>query len=166
MWVPESCLPDANPGFGFVTYELTSGGLTYPVSYVDNATGFIPVAGTVAVINNAVYGGESKVTVSSQAVVGPQDFKLRFKIVKVETREPLKRGRWTCIDSQTGMPNYVGQQYLAPSSRTPRELQRQWPLTLTSQGPPGGALLPPARKFPKVGRRKVWGARQAAHHSL
>ena len=31
-------------------------------------------------------------------VVGPQDFKTRFKVVKVETTEPLKRGRWTCID--------------------------------------------------------------------
>lgn len=31
-------------------------------------------------------------------VSGPQDFKNRFKIVKVETTEPLKRGRWTCFD--------------------------------------------------------------------
>ena len=27
-----------------------------------------------------------------------QDFRNRFKIVKVETTEPLKRGRWTCFD--------------------------------------------------------------------
>ena len=96
MLEPESCLPDAPPGIGFWTYEQTSGGLTYPVSYVNNATGFIPMPGIVAVINNVVSGGGSEVT--GQAVVGPQDFKLRFKIVKVETREPLKRDRWTCLD--------------------------------------------------------------------
>jgi len=90
--------PYAHPGFGFVTYEAGSGGQPYPVSYVDNATGFIPVAGTMAVINNVVSGGVSEVPVSSQAVVGPNDFKLRFKIVKVETTEPLRRGRWTCLD--------------------------------------------------------------------
>ena len=27
-----------------------------------------------------------------------QDFRDRFKIVKVETIEPIKRGRWTCND--------------------------------------------------------------------
>ena len=81
-----------------MTYEAGSGGQPYPVSYVDNATGFIPVAGTMAVINNVVSGGVSEVPVSSQAVVGPNDFKLRFKIVKVETTEPLRRGRWTCLD--------------------------------------------------------------------
>ena len=81
-----------------MTYDQTTGGVTYPVSYVDNAAGFIPVAGTMAVINNVVSGGVSEVPVSSQAVVGPQDFKLRFKIVKVKTTEALKRGRWTCLD--------------------------------------------------------------------
>ena len=35
---------------------------------------------------------------SEVPVSGPQDFKNRFKIVKVETTEPLKRGRWTCFD--------------------------------------------------------------------
>ncbi len=30
--------------------------------------------------------------------VAHQDFRNRFKIVKVETTEPLKRGRWTCFD--------------------------------------------------------------------
>merc|ERR1719239_1210728 len=43
-------------------------------------------------------GGVSEVPVSSQAVAGPHDFRNRFKIVKVETTEPLKRGRWTCFD--------------------------------------------------------------------
>ena len=32
------------------------------------------------------------------AVSEQQDFRNRFKIVKVETTEPLKRGRWTCFD--------------------------------------------------------------------
>ena len=82
-----------------MTYETGLGGAEpYPVSYVDNATGYIPVAGTMAVINNVVSGGVSEVPVSSQAVAGPHDFRLRFKIVKVETTEPLKRGRWTCLD--------------------------------------------------------------------
>ena len=82
-----------------MTYETGLGGAEpYPVSYVDKATGYIPVAGTMAVINNVVSGGVSEVPVSSQAVAGPHDFRLRFKIVKVETTEPLKRGRWTCLD--------------------------------------------------------------------
>jgi len=96
---PQYAHPYAHPGFGFVTYETGLGGAEpYPVSYVDNATGYIPVAGTMAVINNVVSGGVSEVPVSSQAVAGPHDFRLRFKIVKVETTEPLKRGRWTCLD--------------------------------------------------------------------
>merc|ERR1719239_1098006 len=96
---PQYAHPYAHPGFGFVTYETGLGGAEpYPVSYVDNATGFIPVAGTMAVINNMESGGVSEVPVSSQAVAGPHDFRLRFKIVKVETTEPLKRGRWTCLD--------------------------------------------------------------------
>ena len=94
----ESGLPPYSyPGFGFVTYHQ-QGGTSYPVSYVDQATGFLPVAGTMAVINNVECGGVSEVPVSSQAVTGPQDFKTKFKVVKVETTEPLKRGRWTCID--------------------------------------------------------------------
>jgi len=96
LW--ESSLPPyTHPGFGFVTYQHT-GGATYPVSYVDKATGYLPVAGTMAVINNVEKGGVSEVPVSSQAVAGPQDFRTRFKIVKVETTIPLKRGRWTCFD--------------------------------------------------------------------
>ena len=31
-------------------------------------------------------------------VQGPQDIRNRFKIVKIETTEPIKRGRWTCFD--------------------------------------------------------------------
>jgi len=96
LW--ESSLPPyTHPGFGFVTYQH-AGGATYPVSYVDKATGYLPVAGTMAVINNVEKGGVSEVPVSSQAVAGPQDFRTRFKIVKVETTIPLKRGRWTCFD--------------------------------------------------------------------
>jgi len=96
---PQYAHPYGHPGFGFVTYETGLGGAEpYPVSYVDKATGYIPVAGTMAVINNVVSGGVSEVPVSSQAVAGPHDFRLRFKIVKVETTEPLKRGRWTCLD--------------------------------------------------------------------
>jgi len=95
LW--EGSLPHyAHPGFGFVTYQH-QGGATYPVSYVDKATGYLPVAGTMAVINNVEKGGVSEVPVS-QAVAGPQDFRTKFKIVKVETSEPLKRGRWTCFD--------------------------------------------------------------------
>merc|ERR1719186_932865 len=52
----------------------------------------------MAVINNVEKGGVSEVPVSSHAVAGPQEFRTRFKIVKVETTEPLKRGRWTCFD--------------------------------------------------------------------
>ena len=88
LW--ESSLPPyTHPGFGFVTYQH-AGGATYPVSYVDKATGYLPVAGTMAVINNVEKGGVSEVPVSSQAVAGPQDFRTRFKIVKVETTIPLK----------------------------------------------------------------------------
>jgi len=96
LW-ENSLPPYTHPGFGFVTYQHT-GGATYPVSYVDKATGYLPVAGTMAVINNVEKGGVSEVPVSSQAVAGPQDFRTRFKIVKVETTIPLKRGRWTCFD--------------------------------------------------------------------
>jgi len=105
--------PFTHPGFGFVTYQHT-GGATYPVSYVDKATGYLPVAGTMAVINNVEKGGVSEVPVSSQAVVGPQDFRTRFKIVKVETTEPLKRGRWTCFD-------FVDK----PAAKEPKEKESQ-----------------------------------------
>jgi hypothetical protein len=43
-------------------------------------------------------GGVSEVQLPSTQQVAPQDFRNRFKIVKVETTEPLKRGRWTCFD--------------------------------------------------------------------
>jgi len=38
------------------------------------------------------------VQLPSTQQVAHQDFRNRFKIVKVETTEPLKRGRWTCFD--------------------------------------------------------------------
>ena len=43
-------------------------------------------------------GGVSEVQLPSTQQVAQQDFRNRFKIVKVETTEPLKRGRWTCFD--------------------------------------------------------------------
>ena len=81
-----------------MTYETGQGGAEpYPVSYVDTS-GYIPVAGTMAVINNVADGGVSEVPVPGQTVAGPLNLRDRFKIVKVETTEPLKRGRWTCFD--------------------------------------------------------------------
>ena len=81
-----------------MTYETGQGGAEpYPVSYVDTS-GYIPVAGTMAVINIVADGGVSEVPVLGQTVAGPHNLRDRFKIVKVETTEPLKRGRWTCFD--------------------------------------------------------------------
>ena len=88
----ESSLPSyPHPGFGFVTYHQT-GNTFHPVSYLDKT-----VSGAVAVFNSMECSGELSSS-SQPVVVGPQDFKTRFKVVKVETTEPLKRGRWTCID--------------------------------------------------------------------
>ena len=67
------------------------------MSYVDTS-GYIPVAGTMAVIHIVADGGVSEVPVPGQTVAGPHNLRDRFKIVKVETTEPLKRGRWTCFD--------------------------------------------------------------------
>jgi len=77
-------------GFGFVTYQHT-GDTFHPVSYLDKA-----VSGAVAVFNSMEFGTE--LNSSNAPVVGPQDFKTKFKVVKVDTTQPLKRGRWTCID--------------------------------------------------------------------
>ena len=88
----ENSLPSyPHPGFGFVTYHQT-GNTFHPVSYLDKT-----VSGAVAVFNSMECSGELSSS-SQPVVVGPQDFKTRFKVVKVETTEPLKRGRWTCID--------------------------------------------------------------------
>ena len=74
-----------------MTYHQT-GNTFHPVSYLDKT-----VSGAVAVFNSMECSGELSNS-SQPVVVGPQDFKTRFKVVKVETTEPLKRGRWTCID--------------------------------------------------------------------
>ena len=77
------------------------------MSYLDKA-----VSGAVAVYNSMECGGELGLATSSQqgaVTVGPQDFKTKFKVVKVETTEPLKRGRWTCID-------FTDKQHTAPAS--------------------------------------------------
>ena len=88
----ENSLPSySHPGFGFVTYHQT-GDTFHPVSYLDKT-----VSGAVAVFNSMDCSGELSSS-SQPVVVGPQDFKTRFKVVKVETTEPLRRGRWTCID--------------------------------------------------------------------
>ena len=79
-----------HPGFGFVTYHQT-GNTSYPVSYLDKA-----VSGAVAVFNSMEC--EAQMNHSNQPVLGPQDFKTKFKVVKVETTKPLNRGRWTCFD--------------------------------------------------------------------
>ena len=84
-----------------------SGNTFHPVSYLDKA-----VSGAVAVYNSMECGGELGLATSSQqgaVTVGPQDFKTKFKVVKVETTEPLKRGRWTCID-------FTDKQHTAPPS--------------------------------------------------
>ena len=67
------------------------------MSYVDTS-GYILVAGAMAVINIVADGGVSEVPVPGQTVAGPHNLRDRFKIVKVETRDPLKRCRWTCYD--------------------------------------------------------------------
>ena len=74
--------PYPHAGFGFVTFHQ------YPVSYLDKGV----------VYNSLECSPE--MTDSSQPVVnlGHQDLKTKFKVVKVETTQPLKRGRWTCID--------------------------------------------------------------------
>merc|ERR1719232_353458 len=80
----------SHQGFGFVTYHNT-GSTSYPVSYLDKA-----VSGAVAVFNSMEC--EAQMNHTSQPVLGPQDFKTKFKVVKVETTKPLNRGRWTCFD--------------------------------------------------------------------
>merc|ERR1719232_628741 len=80
----------SHQGFGFVTYHNT-GSTSYPVSYLDKA-----VSGAVAVFNSMEC--EAQMNLTSQPVLGPQDFKTKFKVVKVETTKPLNRGRWTCFD--------------------------------------------------------------------
>jgi len=80
------------PGFGFVTFQPEG----LPVTYVDYSghliTAMVPATG-----NNADKAGVSE---DNQVlpVHGPLDIRSRFKIVKIETTEPIKRGRWTCFD--------------------------------------------------------------------
>ena len=74
--------PYPHPGFGFVTFH------PYPVSYLDKG-----------VVYNSLECSPEMADISNQPVnIGHQDLKTKFKVVKVETTQPLKRGRWTCID--------------------------------------------------------------------
>ena len=60
----------------------------YPVSYLDKG-----------VVYNSLECSPEMADISNQPVnIGHQDLKTKFKVVKVETTQPLKRGRWTCID--------------------------------------------------------------------
>merc|ERR1719154_111061 len=74
--------PYPHPGFGFVTFHQ------YPVSYLDKG-----------MVYNSLECSPEMADISNQPVnIGHQDLKTKFKVVKVETTQPLKRGRWTCID--------------------------------------------------------------------
>jgi len=80
------------PGFGFVTFQPEG----LPVTYVDYSghliTAMVPATGSSV--------DKSGVSEDNQVlpVHGPLDIRSRFKIVKIETTEPIKRGRWTCFD--------------------------------------------------------------------
>ena len=65
---------------------------------------------------------------------GPQDFKNRFKIVKVETTEPLKRGRWTCFD-------FVDKPASKDKVTGTSEPEKQVKTTTTGGGPSGAATM-------------------------
>jgi len=73
--------PYPHAGFGFVTFHQ------YPVSYLDKGVVYRDLECS------------PEMTDTNQPVnIGHQDLKTKFKVVKVETTQPLKRGRWTCID--------------------------------------------------------------------
>ncbi len=65
---------------------------------------------------------------------GPQDFKNRFKIVKVETTEPLKRGRWTCFD-------FVDKPASKDKVTGTSEPEKQVKTSTTGGGPSGAATM-------------------------
>ena len=69
---------------------------------------------------------------------GQQDFRNRFRIVKVETTEPLKRGRWTCFDfvdkpaAKEKQPEQNGDKTVKPAATGP-------PPAAASARPAGGS---------------------------
>ena len=69
-----------------MTFHQT-GSTVYPVSYLDKA-----------VVYNSLECSPEMADSHQPVNIGHQDLKTKFKVVKVETTEPLKRGRWTCID--------------------------------------------------------------------
>ena len=73
--------PYPHAGFGFVTFHQ------YPVSYLDKG-----------VVYNSLECSPEMADSNQPVNIGHQDLKTKFKVVKVETTQPLKRGRWTCID--------------------------------------------------------------------
>ena len=111
--------PYPHAGFGFVTFHQ------YPVSYLDKG-----------VVYRDLECSPEMADTNQPVNIGHQDLKTKFKVVKVETTQPLKRGRWTCIDftdkHTTPAPAAVsvssgsdgGSKSIATSSATTKTLTR------------------------------------------
>ena len=107
------------------------------------------MSGAVAVFNSMECSGELSSN-SQPVVVGPQDFKTRFKVVKVETTEPLRRGRWTCIDFTD---KHSTPEVSKPASAASNTTSVSKPATKTSEIPPSrpDSALPRDTADPVIG---------------
>ena len=110
-----------------MTYHQT-GNSFHPVSYLDKA-----VSGAVAVFNSMECGEDLLPEGAQPVIAGPEDFKTKFKVVKVETTQPLKRGRWTCIDFTDKQTSAEPSKASANSSSSNGTVPQSKPATKTSE---------------------------------
>ena len=85
---------------------------------------------------------------------GQQDFRNRFRIVKVETTEPLKRGRWTCFDfvdkpaAKEKQPEQNGDKTVKPAATGPP------PAAAATSARPAGGSRPASVAARPIGESK------------